>query len=321
MVKHPRSAFERLGLKQEDFATQCGQESSRTQRQTAECFGFKWAKRDTYESEAMRNQAQQWLLKRYLGNDTALLDQWLGDGGKLILDAGCGAGFTAPLLFGRHLERNSYLGVDISTAVDTARERFLQAGIPGDFAQCDLMRLPIPDSSLDVIFSEGVLHHTDDTGAAVKYLAGKLRPGGKFLFYVYAKKAVIREFTDDYIRHELQKMDNEEAWRALESLTRLGEAFGKLDVDLEVPEDIPFLGIEKGRTSLQRFFYYNICKLYYRPEFSRDEMNHINFDWFRPLNCHRHTPQEVEAFCAAAGMDVARIDVEKAGITVVATKY
>jgi hypothetical protein len=33
-------------------------------------------------------------------------------------------------------------------------------------------------------------------------------------------------------------------------------------------------------------------------------MNHVNFDWFRPLNCHRQTPEQVRSWCAEAGLDI-----------------
>jgi arsenite methyltransferase len=165
-----------------------------------------------------------------------------------------------------------------------------------------------------------VLHHTDSTEQSLKFLARKLRKGGRFLFYVYAKKAVIREFTDDHIRNYLQKHSDEEAWKALEPLTKLGIEIGKLQVKLEVPEDIPYLGIKKGEIDLQRFFYWNICKMYYRPEFSFEEMNHVNFDWFRPLNCHRHTPEEVRLWLNESGMEIEHLDVQESGITAVAVK-
>ena len=115
-------------------------------------------------------------------------------------------------------------------------------------------------------------------------------------------------------------MSDEQAWKALEPLTRLGIALGKLGVEIDIPEDIPMLGIKKGKQDLQRFVYWNVCKLYYRPEFSEDEMNHINFDWYRPLNCHRHTPEELRQYIADAGMAIERMKAEEAGITVVAIK-
>ena len=223
-------------------------------------------------------------------------------------------------MFGDYLKEHDYLGVDISNAVDIAKTRFQEMGYPGDFLQVSLLDLPIQDESIDIIYSEGVLHHTDSTCNSIQYLAKKLKLGGRFLFYVYAKKAVVREFTDDYIRHQLQNLTDEEAWEELKSITKLGIVLGELDQQIEIAEDIPLLGIKKGKIDLQRFFYWNICKLYYRPEFTLEEMNHVNFDWFRPLNCHRHTPEEVISFCEIADLNIEHLNIQESGITVVAQK-
>ncbi len=172
-----------------------------------------------------------------------------------------------------------------------------------------------------MIFSEGVLHHTDSTKKAIENLVKLLKYNGHIMFYVYAKKAPIREFSDDYIRDYLKDKTDEEAWNELIPLTMLGKSLGDLDIDIEVPEDIPYLGIKKGTINLQRLFYWNIFKAFYRSEYSLEEMNHINFDWYRPLNCHRQTPQEVENWCLELGLKIERLFVEDAGITVIATKY
>lgn len=294
--------------------------ASVSQLHTRDAFGYKWKKRDTYESKAVKEATSHWLFERYCGGDRRLLSTWLAGGRKIILDAGCGSGFSGLLFFGDHLHDHDYLGVDISSAVEIAAERFHEQGYPGDFLQGNMLKLPIPAESIDLIFSEGVLHHTDSTEAAFKFLAQKLRPGGRFLFYVYARKSVIREFTDDHIREQIRGMSDEAAWQALEPLTKFGIALGKTDYEIDVPEDIPFLGIKKGRINLQRFFYWNICKLYYRPDWSLDEMNHINFDWFRPANCLRQTPEEVVSWVSGADLVMERMDVQEAGITVVARK-
>ena len=310
------SAMERLQIR----PSHSDQTYSEAQQQTKDTFGFKWAKRTTYESEAVKEAAKKWLFERYCDGDPRRLADWLSGGRKIILDAGCGSGFSALLFFGDHLKSHDYLGVDISDAVEVARTRFRELGYPGDFLKASLTDLPIDDETLDVIFSEGVLHHTDDTGESIKYLSTKLKTGGRFMFYVYAKKAVIREFTDDYVRERLAPMSDEEAWEALKPLTKLGRALGELNAEIEVPEDVPLLGIKKGRIDLQRFFYWNFCKTYYRPEYSLEEMNHINFDWFRPLNCHRHTPEEVTNYCDRAGLEIEHTNLQEAGITVVARK-
>jgi SAM-dependent methyltransferase len=309
------SALSRLGLDALPHSSATGLTGK--QEQTGDAFGFKWANRATYESAAVTARARAWLLERYCAGDPARLREWLAGGRKIILDAGCGSGYSALALFGPLLAEHDYLGVDISSAVDVARQRFAERGIPAEFLRRSLMELPVPDGSIDMIFSEGVLHHTDDTERAFRYLTTKLRTGGRFLAYIYARKGPIREFTDDHVRAHLRDMTDDEAWRALEPLTHLGIALGELGVTLDVPEDIPFLGIKKGPVDLQRFVYWHICKMFYRPDYTFDEMHHVNFDWFRPLNCHRHTPDEVRRWCAEAAMTVERLNVQESGITVV----
>jgi len=312
------SALERLGIDRHKALSD--ESCSPEQRQTADCFAFKWSKRDTYESESMKNLSKNWLIERYCGGDINKLTEWLEGERKIILDAGCGSGYSAMLFFGDHLKRHDYLGVDISSAVNVAQCRFEEMGYVGDFVQLDLMDLPIPDASVDLIFAEGVLHHTESVEGSLKYLAKKLKDGGRFLFYVYAKKSIVREFTDDLIRKRIQNLSDEQAWQALMPLTKLGRVLGDMEVEIEVPEDISLLDIEEGKIDLQRFFYWHICKLFYAPDLTLEEMNHINFDWFRPLHCHRHTPEEIKDFCANAELTIEHMDVQKSGVTVVALK-
>ena len=82
------------------------------------------------------------------------------------------------------------------------------------------------------------------------------------MFYVYVKKAPVREFTDDYIRDYLSNMNSQEAWDSILPLTKLGQKLGELNVQIDIEEDIPFLGIKSGTYDLQRLFYYKICKAY-----------------------------------------------------------
>jgi arsenite methyltransferase len=295
-------------------------EYTREQAQTQSTFGFKWKLRDFYENEEIKVLQNQWMMQRYCKGDEKKMDEWLKGGKKIILDAGCGSGYGALCFWGDRLKNHYYLGVDISDAVDVAKERFKELNLPGDFLKLSILDLPVPDRSIDIMFSEGVLHHTDSTEKSLIYLANKIKKDGLFLFYVYVKKAPIREFTDDYIREYISKMDNEEAFNALLPLTKFGKTLDDLNITIDVPEDIPYLGIKKGQINLQRLFYWNICKMWVRPEANINEMNLVNFDWFRPLNCHRHTKEEVESFCKNAGLAIEHVDVQESGITVVSRK-
>tara|TARA_E500000178_G_scaffold352123_1_gene414832 strand:+ start:438 stop:1343 length:906 start_codon:yes stop_codon:yes gene_type:complete len=295
---------------------------SSTQKQTENTFDFKWKKRETYESQAVQQEWKRWLFEKYFDGDKQKLEKLLNSrvGRKSILDAGCGSGGSGLLLFGEYFDKHDYLGVDVSDAVSVGQQRFKELGISGKFIQSDLNTIPPEYGPFDIIFSEGVLHHTDSVENAIYKLSKRLKVDGRFLFYVYSKKAPIREYTDDLIRDYLRPLSNEDAWKALEPLSKLGKTLGDLNIEVEVEEDLPYLQIKKGTYNLQRLFYYKICKAYYRPDYSLDEMNHINFDWFRPLNCHRHTPDEVELFCKRAGLLIERLHVEESGITVIARK-
>jgi len=289
------------------------------QAQTAEAFGFKWHQRESFDSPASLARARDWLVERY-GDVRAMA--WLAGAERppLVLDAGCGAAYSGLEMFAPVMPHIRYLGIDVSEAVDVARDRSAERGIAAAFMQADLNHLPLAPASVDVIFSEGVLHHTPSTRDALHALAPLLRPGGRFMFYVYRRKGPVREFTDDYIREQLQGMPPQEAWRAMEPLTRLGIALGKLEAEIDIPEPIDLLGIPAGRIDVQRLFYWHVAKAFYRPDLNFDEMNHINFDWYAPRHAHRQSIEEVRAWCGACGLAIERERVEDAGITIVARR-
>jgi arsenite methyltransferase len=293
--------------------------STTAQAQTAAAFGFKWHQRDSFESETVLRLTREHVTERYGPIATA---EWWADYGTepLVIDAGCGAGLTALAMLEPLFARIRYLGIDISDAVEVAAERFRSRGLPAGFMQADFTKLPLPSGVAHFVLAEGTMHHTDDTRNAFHQIARLLRPGGRFGFYVYRVKAPLREFSDDYIRQRLMAMSPEQAWEIMKPLTKLGIALGELGAEIDVPEDIELLGIPAGRHDVQRLFYWYICKAYHRPEFTFEENNHVNYDWFAPANAYRHTEDEVHSWCDEAGLTIEREVVQPAGITVVARR-
>jgi arsenite methyltransferase len=147
-----------------------------------------------------------------------------------------------------------------------------------------------------------------------------LAPGGELMFYVYRRKAPIREFTDDYVRERLAELPPEEAWDAIRPLTRLGQALAELETEVEVPEDVPLLGIKAGRYDIQRLVYWHVAKLFWNSKMTFEENNHLNFDWYAPTYAWRHTEEEIRRWCADEGLEITRFDVDDAGFTVRAIK-
>jgi SAM-dependent methyltransferase len=259
------------------------------------------------------------LVERY--GDIANADWWSDYGeAPLFIDAGCGAAMSAIELLQDRVARIRYLGIDASTSVNVARDRFAERGLTGAFLQADFTRLPLGPESVDVILAEGVLHHTPSTSQALFRVSEHLRPGGRLLMYVYKRKGPIREFTDDYIRARLQGITPDEGWDALLPLTRLGQALGKMNVTVNVPEAIDLLDIPAGPIDIQRLVYWHVFKAFFRDDLGLEELNHINYDWYAPRDAHRQTPEEVRDWCHEAGLVVERERVENAGITIVARK-
>jgi len=212
-----------------------------------------------------------------------------------------------------------WIGVDISSAIDVAWD--LLRDIPNThFVQADIMLLPFAVGAFDVVFSEGVLHHTPSTRAALLAAARVLEPGGEFLFYVYRKKGPLREFADDYIREQIASLSDEAAWDAMRSLTRFGQALAETNARVVVPEDVPLLGIRAGTFDVQRLLYYNVVKMFWNPALSFEENVHVNFDWYRPHYAHRQTAEEVRAWCAEAGLDIRHFHEEESGFSVRAVR-
>ena len=89
-----------------------------------------------------------------------------------------------------------------------------------------------------------------------------------------------------------------------EKITKLGKALTELNFDFEVPEDIEILEIKKGKYNLQRFFYWHILKCFWNAQFSFDENNLINFDWYHPKHAHRHQKEEIEKWCRECNLNL-----------------
>jgi len=117
-------------------------------------------------------------------------DQWRD---RDVLEVGCGIA-TDGVNFARAGAR--YTGVDQSThALELARSRFALEQVSGNFGEAQAFQLPFANSSFDLVFSHGVIHHFPNAEDAVREFYRVLRPGGTALVMVYHRNSLNYRFT------------------------------------------------------------------------------------------------------------------------------
>jgi ubiquinone/menaquinone biosynthesis C-methylase UbiE len=107
--------------------------------------------------------------------------------GETVLEIGGGLG-TDLSQFARHGARVT--DVDLSAGhLEHARENFALRGLSGEFVHHDAETLPVPSDAFDVVYSNGVLHHTPNTRNVVREIHRVLKPGGKAIVMMYAENS------------------------------------------------------------------------------------------------------------------------------------
>jgi len=108
--------------------------------------------------------------------------------GARLLEVGCGMG-TDLLQFARGGARCT--GVDLTPrSIEITRRRFKLYGADGNFMISDGERLPFRSESFDVVYSNGVLHHTPDTAGSIREVHRVLRPGGTARIMLYHRNSL-----------------------------------------------------------------------------------------------------------------------------------
>lgn len=108
--------------------------------------------------------------------------------GEQVLEIGGGMG-TDLAQFARH--GAIVTDVDLSAGhLDIAQENFRLRGLTGRFIHHDAESLPFGDDTFDLVYANGVLHHTPHTKRAVAEILRVLKPGGRVIAMVYAENSL-----------------------------------------------------------------------------------------------------------------------------------
>lgn len=289
-----------------------------TAENTKRSFSDKWHKNKGLAfDDTLREDSDfyQWILGRNGFKNGDALRAYLKSK-KRILDGGCGNGrVTALLREHSDPETTEVVGVDL-TAFAVAEEN-LTAGKYENFKihEGNLLGDLTFLGEFDYIYCQEVLHHTGDAKAGFLNLVDRLEPGGEIAIYVYKEKAPVREFVDDFVRNRIENLPYDEAMKACEQITELGKRLSALDIKFDAPQ-VDILEIEEGEYDIQRFLYHFFMKCYWNQDLSFHDNAVINYDWYHPQDCTRHTLEEVIDWFKEAGLEVSHQFVDFYGITV-----
>jgi ubiquinone/menaquinone biosynthesis C-methylase UbiE len=115
-----------------------------------------------------------------------------GHDGKVILDYGCGPG-NDTIGFAHFSRPARLIAADVSpTALALAERRVALHGAAVEFLRLceDPVSIPLPDASVDLIHTAGVLHHTPDPQAILREFRRILKPGGAVQVMVYNRDSL-----------------------------------------------------------------------------------------------------------------------------------
>jgi ubiquinone/menaquinone biosynthesis C-methylase UbiE len=142
-----------------------------------------------------RIEAHRYAVEPYIHS----IAQFTRHRGKRILEVGVGAG-TDHLQWAR--AGCECYGVDLTEAgVETTRARLALYGLESRLQRVDAETLPFPDATFDVVYSWGVIHHSERPEDILSEIRRVLRPGGIFIGMVYGRRSLATFKV--WIRHAL----------------------------------------------------------------------------------------------------------------------
>ncbi|MCP3678304.1 MAG: methyltransferase domain-containing protein [Deltaproteobacteria bacterium] len=260
--------------------------SEGTQNQTADAFAIKWNKRDKINAEKAEYRQKEWYLELYGFDSEDDLAAFLQTK-QVIIDAGAGSGYKAAW-FASLARSSTIIAIEIAESIYDDCMKYSNPNL--FFIRGDISILPVKDHVADYISCDQVIHHASSPQQTFQLLCRKLKQESEFSCYVYRKKALPRELLDDHFRTKSLTMSKDELMEMSCQLTKLGKRLHSINIEFDCPE-IPALGIKGGRTSIQRFLYWNFIKCFWNEELGEKLSTLCNFDWYAPSQASRYSKE------------------------------
>lgn len=108
--------------------------------------------------------------------------------GERVLEIGGGLG-TDSAQFALH--GATVTDIDLSAGhLALAKENFRLRKLSGTFMHHDAERLPFKTNTFNLVYSNGVIHHTPNSTRVIREIFRVLKPGGKAIIMVYAENSL-----------------------------------------------------------------------------------------------------------------------------------
>ncbi|HEX8141806.1 MAG TPA: class I SAM-dependent methyltransferase [Pyrinomonadaceae bacterium] len=135
------------------------------------------------------------------GADGAPFGRYLRAGdvaGKDVLEVGCGMGTHAAMLAKAGARLTA---IDLTQqAVQTTRRRFELFNLQGRIENGDAEQLRFTDDAFDMVWSWGVIHHSNSMEKCLSEITRVLRPGGRLCLMVYYRPSLVYYLHNGLIR-------------------------------------------------------------------------------------------------------------------------
>lgn len=177
-------------------------------------FSEEWQEAHTKNMTTVWGQTTEIRLKEHF-NDTQTNAAYYP--GKIILDVGCGNGILSHELA---LLGATVFGIDYSSSVWNANARLKNPKLC--YIQCDLHFLPFKNQFFDLLYSNGVLHHTPNTYNAFRSVISSIKPQGICYIWLYCRSMKFGFnmflYSTDVLRFVVNKLNNNTQKKIIEKL-------------------------------------------------------------------------------------------------------
>lgn len=172
----------------------------------ASSFGLQW---NLFKAEQVDNLNGFKISENRFYSVTEWKKEWLD--GKMILDAGCGAGRFLDIVSQANAE---VVGVDLSISVEGAKTNM--AGRKNvHLVQASIYELPFRPETFDGCYCIGVVQHTPDPQKTLKSLAKMVKEAGRIAFFIYERKAQTLFYSKYLIRPLTKRLGNKNLLRLI----------------------------------------------------------------------------------------------------------